>query len=375
MKDAFPQAIADRGGEPYALPVPTMTTAVMAAPLERAPRPSPWIVGPRFDLAFFLGSGLLGFSILGINRLIPSAWTIWLCALVSIVIDQTHVFHTFTRTYLDLAEFRRGRRFYVATAAVVFGTLCIVAALDVSYALSLVLYGAAWHQTKQHYGFVRLYDRRRPHSSLGAFDTWLDNFCLFGGILAGVLYIFRLPALGEVDRPLVYPHVPASFAISALKLVAAGFVAMAVREAYRYSRHGEVAWQKVGLISMAVALVCGAALLETELIVILVAVTSFHALQYIAITWLYNRNKYAGGVHAENRFTSRLIQRRWVWAYFGLGAVYGGIVVAMQRVDLLLPFAYTLTVIHFVVDARIWKVKYCPDLRENLRAPRPIPTT
>jgi hypothetical protein len=326
-------------------------------------------------MAWFIGSGLLGFGILGVNRLIPSGWTLWLCALVSICVDQTHVFHTFSRTYLDLNEFRRARGFYVATAAIVFATITAVALLGVSYALSLVLYGAVWHQTKQHYGFVRLYDRRRPSSGLGRFDAWIDNFCLFGGIFAPILYIFRLPALGEVDRPIVYPHVPTWIALAAMRCVAVGFLLMAAREIRRYLRFREVAWQKCLLILMAVGLVTGAAMLESELVVILVAVTSFHAIQYISITWLYNRNKYGGRFDEANRFTSGLMRRKWVWAYFALGAVYGAIVVAMQRVDLLLPFAYTLTLIHFVVDARIWKVKYCPDLKENLRAPRPIPTT
>lgn len=341
------------------------TGAAPAAPVPRT-APSPWIHGPGFDLAFFIGSGLLGFVILGVNALIPGYATLLLCALVSICLDQVHNWHTFSRTYFDLAEFRRARFFYVATIVVVFGVFLAVWMAGVEYALSLVIYGAVWHQTKQHYGFVRIYHYKRHASHLGRWDTWLDNFCLFGGVVAPMLYVFRLDHLGELDRPLVYPHVPVAIAKVALYTVGAGFALMVLREAYRWRRFGEVALQKCLVIAMAAGLVFGAILLESELIVILVAVTSFHATQYIAITWLYNRNKYAEGVDRDNPITSRLINRKW-WIYYALGILYGTFTATIQRWDWLIPLAYTFAGVHYVVDARIWKMKYCPDLKDNLR--------
>jgi len=38
--------------------------------------------------------------------------------------------------------------------------------------------------------------------------------------------------------------------------------------------------------------------------------------------------------------------------------------------SLCLSLAYTFAGVHYVVDARIWKVKYCPDLKVNLRPVR-----
>ena len=353
-----------RGGAAFSYPLAIdMNTPATAAP-------SPWIVGPRFDLAFFIGSGLLGFLIMGIHAAIPTSMTLLLCALVSICLDQVHVFHTVTRTYCDRRELRRAPRFYLMVPIVVLAIFAGVAALGLHYALSLVLYAALWHQAKQHYGFVRIYDRRRMASRLGRWDSWLDNFCLFGGIYAPILYVFRLPHLGELQKPLVYPHIPEDVAVAAMSLVGIGFLAMFLREIYRYVRFRQVAIQKVLVISMAAALVFGAAWLETRLIMILVAVTSFHAVQYIAILWLFNRNKYAEGFDRDNAYTSTLVKRRWVWMYFGLGIIYGTITASMQRVDLLVPVAYSLAGVHFVVDARLWKVKYCgDDLRAFVRAP------
>ena len=345
------------------------TTAALAAPVARSrPGPSPWIHGPGFDLTFFVGSGLIGFLILSVNAIIPSYATLLLCATVSICLDQVHNWHGWSRTYFDKTEFARARAFYVGTIVVVFVIFVGACLAGVSYALSLVLYGALWHQSKQHYGFVRIYDRRRPHSSLGRWDSWLDNLCLFGGILAPILYVFRLDSLGELDRALIYPHVPVQVALAALSVVGVGFLAMVVREVYRYRRFGEVALQKCLVISMAAALVFGSALLGSELIVILVAVTSFHATQYIAITWLYNRNKYAEGFDRSNRVTSSLIKGKW-WIFYALGILYGTFTALLQRVDLLVPLAYTFAGVHYVVDARIWKVKYCPDLKQHLRKP------
>jgi len=333
-------------------------------------RSSPWIAGARFDLVFFIGSGLLGFAILGACAIVPSFLTLLVCAIVSIFLDQVHVFHTVSRTYLDMAEFRRARRFYVGSIIAVFLLLVSVWAAGAEYALSLVLYGSTWHQTKQHYGFVRLYDRRRMHAHLGRVDTWLDNFCLFGGVLAGVMYLFRFEGLGEVGLRIVYPHIPPMVAESAMALVGVGFLLMAARETYRFRRFGEVAAQKCLVMAMAVGLIWGAVALGSELIVVLVAVTSFHAVQYIAITWLNNQNKYRDGESQDNPVTSRLIVRRRWWLFYGLGIIYGAVAIGfLQRIHLLIPLAYTFTFLHFVVDARIWKVKYCPDLRRNIAPP------
>ncbi|PKL77089.1 MAG: hypothetical protein CVV27_06980, partial [Candidatus Melainabacteria bacterium HGW-Melainabacteria-1] len=78
-----------------------------------------WLVSPRFDLSFFVFSGLLSFGFWGLYAgLVAWGWQpdglaiLITYFLFTTCLDLPHIFQTFARTHADQTEFRRRRGLY-----------------------------------------------------------------------------------------------------------------------------------------------------------------------------------------------------------------------------------------------------------------------
>ena len=71
-------------------------------------RANSWILGRRFDLAFFFGASVLaaaaGVLVLAVPSLVVPAWWAF-----TVLVDGPHLAATWTRTYMDADERRRRR--------------------------------------------------------------------------------------------------------------------------------------------------------------------------------------------------------------------------------------------------------------------------
>ncbi len=112
------------------------------------------------------------------------------------------------------------------------------------------------------------------------------------------------------------------------------------------------------------------------------AAALWHAVQYIAIVWLFNGRRYAGGVDPTARLVSWVSQRGRALAYMGLIAACAAVVymiafgvsffVHRPFEDIALTFWTGFTLGHYYLDGTIWKSrKY--DLR-TLTTNAPAPT-
>ena len=112
------------------------------------------------------------------------------------------------------------------------------------------------------------------------------------------------------------------------------------------------------------------------------AAALWHAVQYIAIVWLFNGRRYAGGVDPAARLVSWVSQRGRALAYMGLIAACAAVVymsafgvsffVHRPFEDIALTFWTGFTLGHYYLDGTIWKSrKY--DLR-TLTTNAPAPT-
>lgn len=179
----------------------------------------PWLFSPSGDLGFAVGGMLAGFAIvamhlfLGWNMLL--VWFVWV-----IVLDTPHFFATYSRTYLDRQardEFRPLLRrslliFALPPAAILLSGMLYQSGVEnfkAPWAL-LVAFVGLWayiHITRQHYGFLRLYNRK--NNEIGTKEATLDAWVLYGFLafaFVGVLTYFErtqrilglTPAVGEV---------------------------------------------------------------------------------------------------------------------------------------------------------------------------------
>ena len=91
----------------------------------------------------------------------------------------------------------------------------------------------------------------------------------------------------------------------------------------------------------------------------------WHNAQYILFVWIYNSNRFRGGIDPEARFLSRISQRRNMWLYllvcFGISSVVYFLLAGY--VTLLVPAVMIFMAInfhHYIVDGLIWKVRKKP---------------
>jgi hypothetical protein len=127
-------------------------------------------------------------------------WFLWV-----VFLDSPHLFGTFSRTYLDKQEFRQRRKlltlsllWFLAGPAVIllgYGLFELgVGAYQLPWKLLLIFLGlwAYWHVVRQHYGFMRLYQKKNADSH--PIDARLDSALLYAGLLLPFLvYINRHP--------------------------------------------------------------------------------------------------------------------------------------------------------------------------------------
>jgi hypothetical protein len=132
-----------------------------------------------------------------------------------VVLDTPHFFATYFRTYLDKHEWLARRRFLVGSLAIflvgpamLFATWMLHSFGTANFKLPWRMWGvgvslwAYFHITRQHYGFLRLYNRK--NGELKTEEARLDAVVLYGTLTdlpplkwSSLKYDFRME--DEVD--------------------------------------------------------------------------------------------------------------------------------------------------------------------------------
>jgi hypothetical protein len=291
-----------------------MTTDVLAQPAGSR-LTMRWIVNPRVDLLWFIGGCLAAYALLGAHAFFRvdmiAVWFAWV-----VVLDSPHFFATISRTYMDREEMRARRplllgslAWFLVGPAVVGASWLLWQAGAASYRAPwttfLLLFNiwAYWHVVRQHYGFLRLYNRKGGETD--PFDLKLDSALLYGGLLLPFgAFALRHPearpqfGLGpEPGREMLL--------VGFLELAFAALVATyVVRQVARWRRGEPLNGAKllflVSVIPLNAIICLWDATLSAPLLGFAAFVTIFHDLQYHAIVWFHNKNRYqAPGVDPE----------------------------------------------------------------------------
>ena len=344
-----------------------MSTLSLAAPSAAppvAPATQPWIVGPWLDWPLFVGVTLL--------TIIP-----WLASdklgvpgnlvLVGVALaNGPHLISTWTRVYLSRAErFRHPVRYWVIPGLVAaYAVSCDLHGGEWLRALrSTIFYWANWHFMAQSWGVLRLYQRKH-----GAADGALAKlekaliflpaiYCALHRIYTGprtlfgvVIYYVRPPA--ELVNGL-----GALIVVLAIAYVGLWLRRLRAHAAHEYVRPAYLACNFLGFAMPFLVIRDGTSAFA--------AAALWHAVQYMAIVWLYNRRRFAGGVDPGARLISWVSQPGRSVAYVGLLAacaagVYSTAFVVSRLADLdfkelALTFWAALTLGHYYLDGVIWK--------------------
>lgn len=346
-------------------------------------RPS-WIVSAWWDLAYIVVTPVL---IVPVVLILARRWlTAEEVSLAVIAFASLgHHLPGFMRAYGDRELFLRYRwRFCLVPLLVLAMALLFSPPSSLANLLSLpwthmhgleliLLVWGTWHGLMQTYGFMRIYDVR-----MGVNDRWsarLDHWLCLSVFVAGVVFsdarAFGIAdAMWQSGLPLFGPEW--------LKWtrVAVGTAGCGVLVAYainlvRLRRQGlPVSWLKLLLIGTTGWFYWYTGRLSTNVLIGLAMFEIYHAVQYYAIVWIYNRRLFK---RAGERFgpLGFLFRDRWSMLGIYLAAIAAYSSIRYFTVDAnayvfnggdqdthqwLVALFVTSSFLHFYFDGFIWKV-------------------
>ncbi len=324
-----------------------------------------WIVGRGADLGLILGGSLAGYAYLLLYAAahvpISYLWWFW-----SVGFDGTHIFGTVSRTFLDREARRRSRMLLCGSTAVFFlaGPLMVLAGAKGWLAL-LVGIWAYYHVMRQHYGVLMLY--KVKNRDLAPLDNRLDRLFLAAMLIFPPLHRFFMHHPEELGLKASLGAAEPYF-WSALAIAVA---AWAGRQTARFVRGDAVNLPKHLLFATVLPLHCLTfAYMSWQAAV--PTVTIVHNLQYHALVWFHNRNRYGEDEAAarNGRIASAFARNLALYAAVALvfSAAYRIPGFALGRVsDLAFGFFCGFGLTHYYLDSRIWRVRHDPSLRQALQ--------
>ena len=347
--------------------------AVAAARRASIP-PVRWIVSPRYDLTFFIGSCVLTFLFFGLYRVAHNFGFILrgdsiliTYFLFTALLDHPHIFQTFSRTHYDKAEFAKRRTLYTwgLGGFIAAGFVFLALGWEAYLIVGAAIYGT-WHIIRQHYGFLKIYkglnDDRAP------LDNVLDAAAFYTGMFSCFFYDY-----GDTNGPLVVygdlkvtvPNVPGEWGEWGWNLFLVLITLVVFRQVWRAATGRRVNVPKLLLMASS---------LGTHYFIFFATATPFLVAE--ALETAYHDAQYQGWVmhYQRKRFPDvKRVALKWL----GLGLLYGLIVGVVEILGLMRPGSwamwlfvpFTMVVIfHYYVDGLIWRMRDDPSLRDLLRS-------
>lgn len=324
------------------------------------------MISPGYDLALFVGVTIL--------TIIP--WIVsdvlgypgWYVMVGVAFVNGPHLISTWTRIYLTPGErFKRPVQYWLIPAAVV--AFAIVNELrggtGTAWVRTTIFYWASWHFVAQSWGILRIYQRK--HRVVGTLDAKLERILLFGPAFfcmlrrlhTGPWTLFNVEVFHVVPPAAAVNAFGAALAVLALVYGARRLLYARHRPAYEAVRPVYLFFNFLGFAMPFLVIQNGTSAFA--------AAALWHAAQYMAIVWLYNRRRYAGGIDPGARMVSWVSQPGRAPAYIGLLAACAAGVYSLAFViasiaklpfeDLAMVFWTGLTLAHYYVDGVIWKTR------------------
>ena len=330
-----------------------------------------WIVSPRFDLFFFIGSCVFTFLFYGIYQfciymgLEVNGYSILVTYfLFTAFFDHPHIFQTFSRTHADKTEFQN--RKYLYTLGILAFVLAGLVATGMGYIKELIIFAAvfgSWHVIKQHYGFLIAYKK------INGDDSKLDNLIDIGTFYMGMFACFfnnysggGKPLLVYGDLFVKFPVLPDETGEFIWKIFYGFLLTFFVRQIHRMIENKPINLPKILFMSCAIFthyFVFFAT--ETAFLVAEALETAYHAVQYHGWMAHYQKKTFP---------QVKSVALKWLTASMLYGLVVGvieiyGLLDHQWAIWIFVPFSM-LVLFHYYVDGLIWKFGSEPALGQLL---------
>lgn len=347
-------------------------TEDLAAPVVRTHAPIRWLVSPRYDMFFFIGSCVFTLFFFWLYQSAKSMG--WLLGGDQILVtyfvftaffDHPHIFQTFARTHGDREEFQRRRKLHTwglaAFIAAGFGVYAL--GLEAELIVFAAVYGT-WHIIRQHYGFLRIY--KALNGDRAVIDNWLDYGTFYIGMFACFFNDYgglREPIVIYKDLKVGFPSLPPELGEGMWTLFLILLVLFGFRQAWRVGTGQTLNVPKLLLM---------AAALGTHYFVFFATATPFLVAE--ALETAYHDMQYQGFImhYQRRRFEAQRVVLKWGAMALVYGMVVGVVeVLGLMRPGLIWLFVpFTMVVIwHYYVDGKIWRFSEDPELKAMLARP------
>jgi hypothetical protein len=358
-----------------------------AAPLPlpvAAPRPG-WIVAPGYDVCMFIGS-LLVPLMLWVAFAFGWMTGVAVYATFQLAFNMPHNFQTWTMSILDADDrAKHGRRYAAAVVviALVLGVPMIASPTIVwPWVRDALIYWGYYHLVRQHYGLLRLYERRMAVAGSPGTDRESDLYKRFLDVVSYAPLILRFGhpeqlTLNVRDRHFEIHHPPLPAPVATLVwAIYLGTIAAAVVHHVVAALRGRKWLLPRALLLTSVTFAFGlAGLAIADFIVAVAVVTAYHNLQYLGLVYFMNgtRAELADREQAplgNNRPIDWIRTGRfplYVLVTFGYGLFLLAPVALLQgKVWAQLPISVAVA-LHYYVDSRVWKFNAYPAHARFLR--------
>ncbi|MBC7983497.1 MAG: hypothetical protein H7Y02_06550 [Candidatus Obscuribacterales bacterium] len=350
-----------------------------------------WVLTPTQDALFVIFAPLLVLAAALIAfRKLGAAEATSLIVVAHIVMTVAHHLPTFIRIYGDVDLVKRFKWSFVLGPVIplVFsiGVLIYINAHDypVEYFLYLYIMLALWdpwHFLRQHYGFMRVYDRANaaPKQLAAKMDLWLCVVWFTHIMLASGAWLPEMlhDLYASTNIPIALTVSAAAIGAAAAFTQVAAIVMTLIYGGYLFwcwKKHFYISAAKLALFLLTFG-VMYLTYTPNEWILSVApgwtfkvgfaAIGIVHMTQYLAIVWRYNRSLSA----SAERSRAGLF-RRWHakggWllgiAYIVVCLFYGEVVTTQRDnrwlMSVLLAIGFTSTLMHYYFDGFIWKVRH-----------------
>lgn len=341
--------------------------------------PRVWMVGPTFDVTFFVATALVTFlPWIAVDHYHVNPF--YIIGAVAVTSNGPHLASTWSRVYMDGNErWKRPIHYWVMPA--------LIAAFVVTMQLrtwtndgprvirSILFYWAAWHFVMQSWGILRIYQRRSGDTD--ARVAQLERVLLWLTALYPMLARLRTGPWSLLGAEIYHPHIPLLLVQGLAAALASAAIAYIVVMVVRARRGTAIHWIRPALIASSfVGFLVPFVLMKSNGTAAFASASAWHAFQYMGVVWFFNRNKWKGGVDRNAPFISWLSQPGRAPLYFMGMLAAVGVFYAIASIGA--QFKYnpdtwaslvwlSLTLGHYWLDGVIWKLRK-PELQKQLVA-------
>ena len=349
--------------------------------------PGRWLVSRDWDLAVFGGSALVSLVLLAwgaATGALAEATPAWAWVLTVVLVDVAHVWATAYRVYADPEELRRRPGLYYGVPLAVYAAGVLLYSTSPGLFWRTLAYVAVFHFVRQQYGWVALYRRRLgEHSTL---DRVLDDAAIYSATLYPVLYWHaNLPREFEwfIAGDFI-PGLPREAASALLPVHLGIMAAYAARQLWLLSNRRPVSPGKNVVVAITWAAWFGGIVLLDSDYAFTVTNVLVHGIPYLALVWVYGRNRYASASLPVSRafrpqawalYLAPLVALAWLeewgWDRFlwhERPGLFPGAAMSPgpEALALIVPLLALPQATHYVLDGWIWRARGNPRLGERL---------